>query len=111
MRDEGALHGMQRITRSQPLDGAYRDALRLHRKHQAGTDRLALRQHRAGAAHPVLAAHMRAGQAAFLADRIEQGTARFQPQRVIPAIDAQRNFDGCAHIGAPRGGQARISAR
>ena len=88
VRDEGALHGMQRITRRQPLDGADRGALRLHRKDQAGTHRLAIQQHRAGAAHPMLAPHMRAGQAAFLADRVEQNAARLQAQRVVPAIDA-----------------------
>ena len=82
MFDEGALQRVQDTALRQPLDGADRAALGLHREDQAGAHRIAVEQYRARAADAVLATHMRAGQPAIVADRIEQGAARLHAQSV-----------------------------
>ena len=91
MIHEGALHRMQLVAVREPLDGADLLAVGLHGKHQAGAHRLAVDDHGAGAADAVLAADMGAGLPAILADRIGQRAPRLDRDRVLAAVDGERD--------------------
>ena len=69
---------------------------RLHREHQAGAHRPAVDHHRAGAADAVLAADMRAGQAAS-SRMARQDLARLDMDRVVAAVDVERDVDFVGH--------------
>src|SRR5215470_7389261 len=97
MRDEGALQRMQVVGRAEPFDGADVLALRLYCEHQAGAHRLAINDHRAGAADAMLAADMRAGLPAIVADGIDQRLAWLDPDRVLAAVDGQRDVGLVGH--------------
>src|SRR5262249_5841877 len=95
--DEGLLHRVELVALRQPLDGADRPTLCLHREHQTGAYRLAVEQHRAGAADPVLAADMRSGLAAIVADRVDQRAPRIDADVIAAAVDGEREVALLGH--------------
>jgi hypothetical protein len=86
MHDEGALHGMQPLGRTQPLNGSDRFALVHDGKGQATVDPAPLDDHRAGAALAMVAALLGAGEVQMLAQRIQQGGARVELQMHVAPI-------------------------
>ena len=70
---------------------------RLHGEHQAGAHRLVVDDHGAGAAHAVLAADMGAGLPAIVADGVDQRFARLDADRVIAAVDVERDVEFFVH--------------
>ena len=57
--------------------------------------------HGAGAADAMLAADMGPGLSAIVADRVDQRAARLDPDRVVAAVDAQRDIDLLGHHPRP----------
>src|SRR4026209_2876083 len=88
---------MQFVALRQAFNGPDLLAIRLHRKHQAGTHRVAVHDHRAGAADTVLAADVSAGLAAVLADRISECAPRLDFDRIAAAVDIERDRGFPAH--------------
>src|SRR4029079_19785002 len=83
MGDEGFLHGVQFVAICETFNRSDSLALRLDRKHQAGSYRVIVEDHRAGTADAVLATDMRPGQPAFVADDIGQRLSRLDPDRMV----------------------------
>ena len=81
----------------QSLDRADRNAVRLHRKHQAGPDRIAADNDGAGAAHAVLASDMGSGLTAILADRVGQRAPRLDADGVVAPVDVEGDVDLAGH--------------
>ena len=97
MIDEGLLQRMQRVAVGEPLDGADLPALRLHREHQAGAHGDVVEDDGAGAADAVLAADMGAGLPAVVADGVDQRAPRLDPDRIVAAVDGERDVDFLGH--------------
>src|SRR6266704_624680 len=73
------------------LDGRDPVAIRLHRIHQAGADRLAVKQDGTCAADAVLAANMRAGEMELLTQPVDQRRARRDLAGALRAVDLDRD--------------------
>src|SRR5215510_10362133 len=97
MIHEGLLHWMQPVAVSQAFDGPDLLAVGLHGEHQAGAHRFAIDNDRASAAHTMLATDMGSRLSAILTDGIGQGTPRLDGDRVIAAVDIDRNGGFIAH--------------
>ena len=65
----------------------------LHREHQAGAHRVVVEDDGAGAADAVLAADMGAGLAAIVADGVDQRAPRLDPDRIVAAVDVERDVE------------------
>src|SRR5258708_13122517 len=84
---EGILdHAELARRRREAFDGRDLVAVRLHGKHQAGSDRLAIDQHGAGPADPVLAPGMGTMENKILTHRIDQRLSPLRPHRPPYAI-------------------------
>jgi hypothetical protein len=83
------LERMQRaVAAGQAFDGGDFMFVSLHRQHQAGSDRAAVKQHRTGSADAVLAAEMRAGQTQLVAQKIsERGAHVDRFSKLLPVDD------------------------
>ena len=68
-------------------------AVGLDREHQAGAHRIVVEDDGAGAADAVLAADMGPGLAAVVADGVDQGAPRLDPDRIVAAIDVERDVE------------------
>src|ERR1700728_527081 len=102
--DEGLLQHRQLVAVGKALDGADFLALRLNGEHQAGAHRLVVDNYGTGAADAVLAADMGTGLAAIVADGIDQRLARLDADRIIAAVDSQRDVELFGHACTqPRG--------
>ena len=95
--DEGALQRMQFVAVGEPFDGADFLALGLDGEHQAGAHRLVVDDDRAGAADAMLAADMGAGLPAIVANGVDQSAARLDADRIIPAVDVERDVEFFVH--------------
>ena len=95
--DECALHGMQLVPLGKAFDRADALALGLDREHQAGSDRLIVKDHGTCAAHPVLAPYMRPGQSALVTDDVDQRSSRLDPNGVVMAVDIELDLELVAH--------------
>ena len=88
---EGLLHRMQLLAVGEALDGEHVGAVRLHRQHGAGLDRLAVDMDDAAAALRGVAADMGAGQPQDLAQELDQQRARLDGGVDGFAVHRQRN--------------------
>ena len=94
---EAFLNRMEPPVLGQSLDRQYPRAIGLHRQHQAGFHRLALKHHRADAAAAFhRAAHVSAGEARHFSDKIDQQHPVLHRRQVELAVDRDR------HLGAHR---------
>ena len=84
---------------SEPFDGPNFFSVGLHCEYQAGAHRLAVHDHGAGAADAVLAADMGAGLSAILADCIGQRAPWLYGNRVVAAINDERDVGFAVHLG------------
>src|SRR5205085_12019405 len=91
--DERALQRVEVAVPGEALDRDDLGALVRDGEREAGVGAAAVDQDRAGAALPVVAGLLRAGQAESLAQEVEQGGPRVDLQRVLLAVDAQRDLD------------------
>src|SRR5580698_131405 len=103
--DEGLLQHRQLVAVGKALDGADFLALRLNGEHQAGAHRLVVDNYGTGAADAVLAADMGASLAAIVADGVDQRLARLDADRIIAAVDGERDVELFGHAlnAQPRG--------
>src|SRR5271167_2424419 len=107
MIDEGLLDRMQRVAVSEPLDGADFSAVCLDREHQAGAHGVVVEDDGAGTADAVLAADMSPGLATVVANGIHQRAPRLDPDRIVAAVDVERNVELFGH----ESGRRVLSAR
>ena len=94
------LQGIERAVLSKPFDRDDLALVGLHREHQAGAHRLAVKLHRATAAHAMLAANVRPGQGQFMAQKISETDSRLDFLLDRLAIDQQLYFLQC-HFSVP----------
>ena len=98
--DEGGLHRMQLVRRSEAFDG--RDAIAFVHdgERETGIDAPAVGDHRAGAALAVVAALLGAGEMQVIAQRVEQRGARVELERLLFAVDLERDLRNHRRRGA-----------
>jgi len=89
MLDEGGLHRMQVIGRSEAFDGGDGIALVLYRQAEAGIDALTVDQHGTGTALTVVAALFRSSQLQMFAQGIEQRGPGVELKLPPLAVDGQ----------------------
>ena len=97
MIHEGLLHRMQLVAVRETLDGTDFLAVGLHGEHQARAHWFAIDNDRAGAADTMLATDMGSGLSAIFTDGIGQRAPRFDGDRVIAAVDIDRDRGFLAH--------------
>jgi len=99
LRDEGGLHGVQRLVGGEALDGRHVDAVQRHGEQQAGVRAAPVHEDGAGAALAVVAALLRTRQAEPLAQQVEQRGARVELERVLLAVDVQADGGELGRLG------------
>ena len=82
---------------ARPFDGADLAAVGLDREHQAGAHGVVVEDDGAGAADAVLAADMGPGLAAIVADGVDQRAPRLDPDRIVAAVDVERDVEFFGH--------------
>src|SRR3954470_21046579 len=93
---------MQRLRRTETLDGGDRLAVVHHREAQTGIDPTAIHVHGARTALSVVAALFRAGQGDGLAQTVEQRRAWVHAKPMLLAIDAKHDRNAAAAISCSR---------
>ena len=91
-QNEGGLHRVQGVRRTQAFD-RHDLVVGVHDgERQARVDAPAVDQHRAGTALPMIAALFSAREMEMLAQRVEQRCTRVQLELSHAAVDGQRDF-------------------
>src|SRR5205823_4295259 len=95
--DERALERMQLAVLGEPLDRDDVRAVVRDRECETGVRAPAVEQDRAGAALAVVAALLRSRQPEVLPQQVEQRDARVEHQRVLRAVDPNRDLGELRH--------------